>query len=189
MEHQLSRPAEPCRSATDMCFTLLQNVELTEGRTPHPALKQITLPVQRVIRARHELNTLHDDPDQRSFRRLIPVLNPFLESLGFRSIPPLTDDPWPEINRECANALMRKHLQFGMAYRQQLRDDRSVDMLTDRLLSSSFCYFSNFDAMIRADGSIDMGLDGELITDYTFEFGMMAFQRSSLTLFLSLDED
>lgn len=84
---------------------------------------------------------------------------------------------------------MRQHLQFGMAYRQQLRDDYSVDALTHRLLSSSICYFSNFDAVVRSDGSIEMGLDGELITDYTFEFGMMAFQRSSLTLFLSLDED
>ena len=172
-----------------MCLTLLQNEELTEGRTQHPALGRFTLPLQRVIRARHDLNLLEIDREELTFRRLIPKLNPFLASLNLRSIPPQTDCLWPELERECASAMIRTHLQFGRAYGQQLRDEQSVNILADRLLDSGICFYSNYAAPINEDGSVAMELEGESITDYTFEFAIIALQHATLTLFLSLDED
>ncbi len=172
-----------------MCLTLLQNEELTEGRTQHPALGEFTLPLQRVIRARHDFNLLAIDREELTFRRLLPKLNPFLTSLNLRSIPPTTDCLWPAVERECALAMIRKHLQFGKAYGQQLRDEPSVNTLAYRLLGSGICFYSNYAALLSEDGSVAMEFEGESITDYTFEFAILALQHTTLTLFLSLDED
>ena len=173
-----------------MKLSIESDREFVDGRTPHPYLKKITLPVQRLVVARYD-NCWESFAGfgEASSTAIAPILRTLFDDLGLRAIDPAYE--WIELQRNAAQYITSMYLRFSQAYGIEIRsEDVAANICASLIPETEFArFFSNYE-VVEQDGKIvGGGLAADHLTDHTFEFSIVIATPETLSLLISWDED